>query len=114
MFMPSGILPASVQGAPGQLTLIVLPSFIAGFEQNCPITEGPAEAFPNGGTEPYSYAWDWESGGTFMTINSPTSKTTTITKNDSGSDSGVLRCTVTDNNTDTAVYTIPVDLECGT
>ncbi len=114
MFMPSGVVAASAQQAPGGLSLVISPSFIADFQESCPITRGPATANVNGGTLPYSYLWEWASGGLGMTINTPTARTTTVTNSSGGASSGTLRCTVTDGDTNSVFDSIPVDLECGT
>lgn len=99
---------------PNPLGVNVTPSSINQAETLCPITSPLLTATGSGGASPYSYAWDWLTGGTGLTINSPSSNTTTLTQSGSGIKTGTLRCTVTDDDTDTAVDTASVTMECGT
>ena len=96
------------------LSLSISPSSINEFNVTCPITSSGATATPSNGVSPYEYLWTWESGGSGITINSPTAATTTFTNNGGGVASGVAKCTVTDDNDDQANATISVTLECGT
>jgi hypothetical protein len=54
----------------------------------------------SGGTAPYTYAWTWASGGTGITILSPTASATRFNAThalDGTLLSGIARCTVTDD-----------------
>lgn len=80
-----------------------------------PCTTGNATANISGGTPSYTPAWTWQSGGAFITINSPSSSATTFTG--TGSDverTGVALCTVTDANSQTAADTCNVNIIIGT
>lgn len=101
-------------GAAPPLSIIVSPSSLSEFDINCPITTGSATGTASGGAGGYSYAWDWSAGGTGLTINSPSSQSTTVTQSGAGFKTGTLRCTVTDDDLDTAADTSAVDMECGT
>jgi hypothetical protein len=64
------------------------------------------------GTSPYTYAWTFASGGSGITINSPTADTTSFTSTsltEGENRTGQARCTVTDNVA--ATYTIDVDVD---
>ena len=66
------------------------------------LTSGSCTCTATGGTAPYSYSWAYVSGEN-ATINSPVSAVTTWTHN--GTDeavNGFFKCTVTDDNSDTA------------
>lgn len=63
------------------------------------VTTGTTTVSIAGGETPYSIAWTWESGGTDIEIDSPTSVTTSFTGTNlapNGSESGTALCTVTD------------------
>lgn len=75
-----------------------------------------AEAFPTGGTAPYTYAWVRLSGSTSITIDDATSKTPIWEYNSSSIASvrsAVWQCTVTDAALDTAAASITVKLQVG-
>jgi len=77
------------------------------------VTTDAALITASGGAAPYSYAWAFASGGAGITINSPSSVSTTFTAvhNLDGTNlSGVCRCTVTDNVGTTVTVDIPVQL----
>lgn len=55
---------------------------------------------PVNGVAPYTYAWSWDSGGTGITISSPTAATTTFSVAGMAVDenrNGVAKCVVTDS-----------------
>jgi hypothetical protein len=90
----------------------VLSSSSSAFNQ----TVGPAIVSVLGGTGIYTYAWTWQSGGTGITIDAPTSSSTTFTG--AGMSwgqalSGIARCTVTDTVSSlTATATCEVFITC--
>ena len=100
---PPAVLAVSI--SPGEIDEVLI---------NCPITSSLIVATGSGGAEPYSYAWDWSFGGTGITINSPLFNNTSLTKAGAGIGTGTLRCTVTDDDLNTATNTISITLECGT
>lgn len=71
---------------------------------------------PSGGVSPYTYAWSLVSGDT-LTVNSPTSATTTFTASSLAYGeirSALYRCTVTDSTSGTALTAtvdVPVEIE---
>jgi hypothetical protein len=74
-------------------------------------TTGFSTVTPSGGSGTYIYAWAWSSGGTGITINSPSSNRTSFTASGmalGASLSGVARCTVTDAYGQTATTTVSV------
>ena len=99
---------------PAVLALNVTPASINKFSINCPHTSDLLTASPSGGRAPYTYAWTFQTGGAGLTIDNPTSKTTTITQSVAGFRTGTLLCTVTDDATDTATDTSSITMECGT
>ncbi len=78
-------------------------------------TTGPATVSALGGSGSYTYAWAFISGGSGITITSPTADSTTFsttTLTAGGSKTGVAQCTVTDTSTsDTATWSVNVSLE---
>lgn len=71
----------------------------------CTATTGSAVVTAQNGQAPYTYAWNYVSG-TSATVNSPTSNTTTFSRNLSGSSGGTVytgyyTCTVTDARSNT-------------
>lgn len=76
-----------------------------------PLTTNSVTVTPSGGTAPYTYAWSFVSGDT-VTINSPTSATTTFTGDPVGYSvlSSVYRCTVTDNAAADASVTVGISI----
>ena len=77
-------------------------------------TTGPATVSALGGSGSYTYAWAFISGGSGITITSPTANSTTFsttTLTAGGSKTGVAQCTVTDTSTsDTATWSVNVSL----
>ena len=105
---------ASALGKNPPLGIIVTPSSINETDPTCPLTSQTISGGAFGGEPSYSYAWDWQVGGGGLVINSPSSQTTTVTvTGNSGSRSGTLRCTVTDQVPDNAADTCSVVMECG-
>jgi len=106
------ILGAATTSPP--LSVSVTPSTINEAETLCPIQSSLLTATPSGGTPPYTFLWDFSAGGTGISIDSPTASSTAVTKAGAGISTGTLRCTVTDDVTDTAADTSDITLECGT
>lgn len=98
---------------PVPLTVDISPNSINEVDGNCPFTSSSLTGQGSGGVPSYTYAWAFISGGAGITINSPSSQSTTFTITSTGLKSGTVRCTVTDQNTDTAIDTASVTLECG-
>lgn len=94
---------------PPALSVVITPSAIVALGAT-PLTCTVITGDGNGGSGGYSYAWDWSAGGTGITINTPSTKSTTLTIT-TGIRSGTLRCTVTDSDVDTAVDTISISME---
>lgn len=70
-------------------------------------------ATATGGTGPYTYLWTWLAGGTGITIDSPTSATTTFSATnffDGTTKSGTALITVTDSLSATATYVVAVSM----
>lgn len=80
---------------------------------SCTATSTTATTTTTGGLEPYTYAWSFVSGDSF-TITSPTSSSTTFSKNNAVSGSptfnGIYKCIVTDDNGNTKEDTVTVNL----
>lgn len=96
-----------------QLTASLLPTSVFGFDFDQPATTGFCTVTAVGGTPPYTYEW-FKVSGTTMTVNQPTSQSTTFTK--SFSSSAVYRCLVTDDDlvlafTNNVAVTIDVEEE---
>jgi hypothetical protein len=88
----------------------------SGFNNPATITT-PATTQPtvtaSGGTAPYTYAWTWSSGGTGITIISPTASATRFSGTnalDGTIKTGVARCTVTDDDAATVYVEAAVSL----
>jgi hypothetical protein len=101
--------------ASGGLTVSISPTSLNTDFAGTPITSAGATATPSGGTATYSYAWTKVSGDT-VTINSPTSATTTFTAAviAGHSKAATYRCTVTDSTAGTplvAYADIPLTFE---
>lgn len=79
------------------------------------ITSGTLTATASGGTgSGYTYSWAFVSGGTSITINSPSAAATTFTGTSMSQVSsrvGTVRCTVTDSGSHTATVDVSVDIE---
>lgn len=112
-FMHMGTVTAASEVGPDPLGVIVSPSSIFATDPNCPLTSVPFTGTGFGGTAPFTYAWDFQVGGAGMTIDSPSSQVTTVTVSGGGFRSGTLRCTVTDDATDTSTDVASVSMECG-
>ena len=95
------------------------PTFVTGLNiisapDDCPVTTNSTTVTPTGGVAPYTYSWAYVSGDS-ATVNSPTSATTTFSRNvfinnpgQSFIRSGVYRCTVTDSASQTATADVDV------
>jgi hypothetical protein len=97
-----------------ELSVDVAPATLAKSGPNGELISNTGTATPTGGKPPYSYAWTRVSGDVF-TINSPGINNTTFTGN--GADvvkGGTYRCTVTDDNLDTAFDNVNVNFTFGT
>lgn len=81
-------------------------------------TTAATTATPSGGTAPYSHSWAWISGGANLTINSPTSSSTSVTGSGMTANgsvySGTMRDTVTDAYGQTAHVDVAVSITCKT
>ena len=78
------------------------------------VTTNTVTVTPSGGTSPYTYAWTWFSGGTGITITSPSAATTDFSGLVSSTTpirSGTARCTVTDSASRTTTVDVPVELD---
>jgi len=95
------------------LTVVVTPSSFSTSDPSCPITSDTIQAVASEGAQPFSYQWTWQSGGSGMQINSPTSSTTTVTTTGSGEATGLLLMTVTDDDSNQATDTCNMALTCG-
>lgn len=107
------MLASVISGSELPLSVQITPGFIGDVDLTCPLTSQPATANVSGGRGPFNYLWSAVSGGSGITINSPTSQTTTFTVNSSGAKSGTYRCTVTDADLTVKFDEINVTLECG-
>jgi hypothetical protein len=111
-------LPAAASSATGGLSATAFPvslSKSAGVPPPNPktITTASTTLTATGGTGPYTYLWTWQSGGTGLTIDNPTSATTTITGTnafDGTTKAGTLLGTATDSLSATATDTVAVSL----
>lgn len=62
------------------------------------LTTNSVTVTPSGGTAPYTYAWAFVDGDAGITINSPTSATTSFSADPAGASlAATYRCTVTDS-----------------
>ena len=99
--------PAASAGVPGAASIIsttlngsVAPGSLgANVNGSGAFTTSSAVVTPSGGTPGYTYAWTWGSGGTSVTITTPTAASTTFstTGMTSGVRSGTAVCTITDS-----------------
>jgi hypothetical protein len=117
LFLAPGVLDKPVEwnysvNISTSLTVLVSPASINYLGATGTETSGSTTAVALGGSGLYTYAWSWQSGGSGITINSPTSATTTFTASglaSGGSDSGVAQIVVTDTSShSTASNTVPV------
>ena len=111
--MSMALLLAGIGAQDEILTVDIQPASLSGFEDLCPITLGPVTAVASGGIPGYTYQWAQISGDP-ITINSPTSQTTTFSKSTNGISTGIFRVTVTDQAGDFVSRDMNVELECGT
>lgn len=80
-------------------TVLITPTEILSFaSQGFPWQSDFITGTPINGAGPFNYSWAWVSGGSGITINSPTSPTTilSIANPQPPGYSGTLRCTITD------------------
>lgn len=97
------------------LSALVSPSNLSENVSNGPNTSASVSASASGGSTPYDYAWTWDSGGTGLTIDTPSAQSTTVSSNGTDEEfNGVLKCTVTDDDSDTASDTCSVTIVHGT
>jgi hypothetical protein len=73
---------------------------------------GPAVVSVSGGSGPFTYSWAFSSGGTGITITSPSSPSTTFSASLTGGStaSGIATCTVTDYFADTTTVNLPISI----
>lgn len=98
------------------LTVVMAPSTQTSTDSALNQTTGIATALVTGGTAFYTYAWTWASGGTGITINSPSAAGTSFSASGmtwGQSFSGLAQCLVTDTVSSlTAVATCLVTINC--
>jgi hypothetical protein len=96
----------------GGMTAAASPTSLYTSSFSSPITSSSTTVTPTGGTAAYTYAWTKVSGDT-LTVNSPTSASTTFSASVTSSKTAIYRCTVTDSlaTTATADVTITLDRE---
>lgn len=78
---------------------LAIPNVLVGFGPQLNQAVGPTSIIALGGTGIYTYAWTWQSGGSGITIDDPSSVTTTFTASGLSwgtTVTGVALCTVTD------------------
>ena len=91
----------------------VSPTSLSASSQTEPVTTGSATVSASGGSGAYTYAWSWQSGGTDITITSPTSASTTFSGNgltEGQQYTGTAQCVVTDGYGQTAAVTVGVSV----
>jgi hypothetical protein len=76
------------------------------------LTTGTTTTTATGGVPGYTFAWTWQSGGTGITITSPSTASTAFSASLSPGDNltGVAQCTVTDTVGHTGIATCSVHL----
>ena len=116
-------LAAAASSATSALSVICSPDSLASSAGLPPpnpktVTSASTAAFASGGTGPYTYLWTFDTdpyggGGLGLTINSPTSATTTFSGTNAFNGTtlwGTARCTVTDSLSATASATVFVQI----
>lgn len=84
---------------------------VGGFGGSCNATTDAVTASPINAVGSITYAWEGV-GGTFSTINSPSSATTTFSRSGPvGSETGTSRCKLTDAATGQVAYTPNVTVD---
>lgn len=81
---------------------------------NGSLTTPAAVVTASQGTPGYTYAWTWQSGGTGITINSPSASSTTfsaVSLTPGQLRTGVAQCVVTDTASATVTVTVNVEVE---
>lgn len=103
-------------GISALLSLNVSPSSVSGvgfgMGGSGNVVSDSATATPSNGQSPFTFLWTFVSGDT-MSINTATNATTTFNKTAAFDDTvynAVFKCTVTDDNSDTAEDTVAVQL----
>ena len=89
------------------------PSSITAFGATSNITSSQVQVGVTDGQGPYTFAWIWQSGGTSVSIDSPSTSATTFTAiglSTGGSDSGTALCTVTDAYGQQTTCTVAVSI----
>lgn len=94
-------------------SVVIAPTSVSLTQANNTLTAGINSATVTGGVAPYTYAWSWQSGGTGITINSPSSAVTSFTASGvtpGQTLTGTALLTVTDNVGQQTTATVPVSL----
>lgn len=95
---------------------LAVPSSLLSVSSEFSQTTDPTTVMVLGGSTSYTYAWTWLSGGSGISIDTPSSATTTFTASGLSwgqTVSGVAKCTVTDTvSAATTVATCSVTIEC--
>ena len=97
---------------PGTPTVVITPTSL--FKLcigSLPCTTASASAAVTGGVPPYTYAWTWQTGGSGITITSPTSQSTTFSVNQLGVHTGTALVTITDADDQQDTDTVSVQVE---
>lgn len=97
---------------PEPLSGYITPSVLVKFTTNGAYTSPTIEAFPTGGTGPYTYEWSRVSGA--LSLTSTTNKTTKI--NCSGYNreiTGIINCVITDATLSTKTLELEVSVTFG-
>lgn len=95
------------------LSATVSPATLSRVGNNSSLSTTSTTVTPSQGTPGYTYGWAWLSGGSGITINSPSSATTSFTSTGLALEetrSGVARCTVTDSASATVTKDVAVDI----
>lgn len=94
-----GVLNVLLAGAIAVLTVSSSPTSISYSYPAASFTSGSTTCSGHGGIPPYTYGWSWASGGTSISINSPSGASTSFTVSGAAVNttySGVAQCRATD------------------